>query len=87
MGLFVLYLGRLFATFCVLCHRLAAEEELIAARTKAEELDRENVEIATKLARKEQELDLRTQEKVWQHCNVKVKLSACNSSGTSGDLL
>jgi hypothetical protein len=55
--------------------RLAREEELIAARNKAEELDRENVEIATKLARKEQELDLRTQEKVWQPCNIEMKVS------------
>jgi hypothetical protein len=54
--------------------RLAREEELIAARKKAEELDRENVEIATKLARKEQELDLRTQEKVWQPCNSEMKV-------------
>lgn len=50
----------------VLCclHSLAKEEELVAARSKAEELEKENVEIATKLAKKEQELDLRTQEKV-----------------------
>lgn len=59
-----LYLGMLFAICSSLSHRLAREEELIAARNKAEELDKENVEIATKLAKKEQELDLRTQEKV-----------------------
>lgn len=61
-------LGVFVWAFCLLsalyCLRLAREEELIAARNKAEELDRENVEIATKLAKKEQELDLRTQEKV-----------------------
>lgn len=44
--------------------RLAKEEELVAARTKAEELEKENNEISNKLAKKEQELDLRTQEKV-----------------------
>ncbi|XP_023719898.1 disheveled-associated activator of morphogenesis 1 [Cryptotermes secundus] len=49
---------------------LAREEELIAARNKAEELDRENVEIATKLAKKEQELDLRTQEKEDMETNL-----------------
>ncbi len=37
----------------------------MAARSKAEELEKENNEIASKLAKKEQELDLRTQEKVW----------------------
>lgn len=44
-------------------HLLAKEEELVAARTKAEELEKENNEISNKLAKKEQELDLRTQEK------------------------
>lgn len=44
--------------------RLAKEEELIAARTKAEELEKENCDISSKLAQKEQELDQRTQEKV-----------------------
>ncbi|KAL1138866.1 hypothetical protein AAG570_008928, partial [Ranatra chinensis] len=44
-------------------HLLAKEEELVAARTKAEELEKENIEMATKLAKKEQELDMRTQEK------------------------
>jgi urease accessory protein UreF len=48
------------------CLRLAKEEELVAARTKAEELEKENMEMGTKLAKKEQELDLRTQEKVIQ---------------------
>jgi dishevelled associated activator of morphogenesis len=47
-----------------LFYRLAKEEELVAARNKAEELEKENVEMATKLAKKEQELDIRTQEKV-----------------------
>lgn len=45
-------------------HLLAKEEELVAARKKAEELERENSDMSTRLAKKEQELDLRTQEKV-----------------------
>lgn len=44
-------------------HLLAKEEELIAARKKAEELEKENVDMSNKLAKKEQELDQRTQEK------------------------
>ncbi|XP_014239797.1 disheveled-associated activator of morphogenesis 1 isoform X2 [Cimex lectularius] len=42
---------------------LVKEEELIAARTKAEELEKENTEMASKLAKKEQELDQKIQEK------------------------
>ncbi|XP_054261118.1 disheveled-associated activator of morphogenesis 1 isoform X2 [Macrosteles quadrilineatus] len=42
---------------------LAKEEELVAARKKADELEKENTDMATKLAKKEQELDMRTQEK------------------------
>ncbi|KDR14722.1 Disheveled-associated activator of morphogenesis 2 [Zootermopsis nevadensis] len=53
-----------------LVHLLAKEEELVAARSKAEELEKENVEIATKLAKKEQELDLRTQEKEDMETNL-----------------
>lgn len=33
-------------------HLLAKEEELIAARTKAENLERENIDLATELAKK-----------------------------------
>ncbi|XP_044748082.1 disheveled-associated activator of morphogenesis 1 isoform X1 [Coccinella septempunctata] len=44
-------------------HLLAKEEELVAARTKAEELERENTDLSNRLAKKEQELDHRTQEK------------------------
>nr|CAD7402960.1 unnamed protein product [Timema poppensis] len=58
-------------------HLLAKEEELIAARTKADELDKENTEMSTKLAKKEQELDLRTQEKEDMEtnlCRVKERL-------------
>lgn len=48
-----------------LCHcRLATEEELRAARDKADDLEKENTEMATKLAKKEQELDQLCQEKV-----------------------
>jgi dishevelled associated activator of morphogenesis len=42
---------------------LVKEEELVAARNRAEDLERENSEVAAKLAKKEQDLDLRTQEK------------------------
>lgn len=49
--------------------RLAKEEELTEARSKAELLEKENVEIVTKLALKEQELDRRTQEKVISSAN------------------
>ncbi|XP_025407698.1 disheveled-associated activator of morphogenesis 1 isoform X3 [Sipha flava] len=44
-------------------HLLAKEEELVAAKKKAEELEKENSSIAVSLAKKEQELDLRNQEK------------------------
>lgn len=44
-------------------HLLAKEEELVEARKKAEELDRENTDLSNRLAKKEQELDQRTQEK------------------------
>lgn len=43
---------------------MAKEEELVAAKNKAEELEKENSSIAVSLAKKEQELDLRNQEKV-----------------------
>lgn len=42
---------------------LAKEEELVAARKKAEELEKENSDMSNRLAKKEQELDQRTQEK------------------------
>lgn len=44
-------------------HLLAKEEELVAARKKAEELEKENIDMSNRLAKKEQELDHRTQEK------------------------
>ncbi|XP_049825993.1 disheveled-associated activator of morphogenesis 1 isoform X2 [Aethina tumida] len=44
-------------------HLLAKEEELVAARKKAEELEKENTDMSNRLAKKEQELDQRTQEK------------------------
>lgn len=42
---------------------LVKEEELVTARTKAEEMEKENLEMQSKLAKKEQEFDLRMQEK------------------------
>ena len=42
---------------------LVKEEELVAARTRADELEKENLDIQVKLAKREQELDLRQQEK------------------------
>ncbi|KAL5278203.1 DAAM2 family protein [Megaselia abdita] len=42
---------------------LVKEEELRAARLRAEELEKENFDVQTRLAKKEQELDCRTQEK------------------------
>lgn len=42
---------------------LVKEEELVAARTKAEEMEKENLEMQSKMAKKEQEFDLRMQEK------------------------
>jgi len=47
---------------------LAKEEELVAAKNKAEELEKENTSISALLAKKEQELDLRNQEKVNINC-------------------
>lgn len=44
-------------------HLLAKEEELVAARKKADELEKENTDMSNRLAKKEQELDQRTQEK------------------------
>jgi len=48
----------------LICYSLAKEEELIAAKNKSEELEKENSNISSVLAKKEQELDLRNQEKV-----------------------
>lgn len=42
---------------------LVKEEELVSARTKAEDMERENLEMQAKLAKKEQEYDMRMQEK------------------------
>ena len=47
--------------------RLAQEEETLQARTRAEDLERENLDLAANLAKKEQEMDLRVQEKVCEH--------------------
>ena len=43
--------------------RLAKEEELKGALTKAEDLEKENLDLMTKLSEKEQECDVRTQER------------------------
>ncbi|EEB13246.1 Disheveled-associated activator of morphogenesis, putative [Pediculus humanus corporis] len=43
--------------------QLAKEEELLEARKKADDLEKDNLEISNKLAKKEQELDMRLQEK------------------------
>ena len=45
-------------------YRLATEQELLAARAKAEEFEKENCDLVHTLTLKEQELDLRVQEKV-----------------------
>ncbi|XP_037293291.1 disheveled-associated activator of morphogenesis 1 isoform X2 [Manduca sexta] len=44
-------------------HLLAKEEELVAARTKAENLERENIDLATELAKKEKQVDQQSQER------------------------
>ena len=46
-----------------MCSRLAQEEEILQARSRAEELEKENQELATSLSKKEQEIDLKQQEK------------------------
>lgn len=42
---------------------LVKEEELVAARRRAEDLEKENIDMTARLTKKEQELDLRLQEK------------------------
>ena len=51
----VLFLN--FVTFS----RLAKEQELLEFKKKAEEMEKENLELATQLAKKEAELDVKTQ--------------------------
>ena len=41
--------------------RLAKEQELLEFKQKAEEMEKENLELATQLAKKEAELDVKTQ--------------------------
>ena len=48
-----------FVTFS----RLAKEQELLEFKLKAEEMEKENLELATQLAKKEAELDVKTQVK------------------------
>jgi len=57
---------------------LAKEEELVAAKNKAEELEKENTSISASLAKKEQELDLRNQEKVNINCILQIVLEGDN---------
>jgi hypothetical protein len=68
--------------------RLAQEEEMVQCRRRTEELERENQELATALARREQEADLRqqlarTREKleteVLCHNETRQRLSAAES--------
>ena len=47
----------------ILCFRLAQEEEVIQAKTRAEELEKENADLSNNLAKREQELDLKQQER------------------------
>jgi hypothetical protein len=47
------------------------EEEIVAAKKKADELEMENVDLSNRLAKKEQELDQKTQEKV-SPCQLRV---------------
>ena len=47
----------------VLCFRLAQEEEVIKAKTRAEEREKENTELMNNLGKREQELDLKQQER------------------------
>lgn len=63
-GLLLFYILYLLTSVCFYILRLAKEDELVAARKKADELEKDNIEMATKLSKKEQELDLRTLEKV-----------------------
>ena len=49
--------------------RLATEQELIAARSKAEDFEKENCDLVNMLTLKEQELDLRIQEKINNICS------------------
>ena len=46
-----------------LVQMLAKEEELSESKVKAEELEKENLELGNSLAKREQELDVKAQEK------------------------
>ena len=49
---------------------MAKEEELSEFKSKAEELEKENLELATQLAKKEAELDVKAQEKEDMEANL-----------------
>ena len=65
---------------------LAQEEEVLAAKSRAEELEKENGELAGNLAKREQELDLKHQEKEDLEANLartKEKLETEKQNGLS----
>ena len=53
----------IFNLTSVSANRLAKEEELMEFKKKAEEMEKENLDLATQLAKKEADLDVKTQEK------------------------
>ena len=55
---------RLNQLFCLVYCSLAKEEEVTALRTHAEDLDKENSELSSLLAKRESEYDTIAQEKV-----------------------
>ena len=48
--------------------RLAKEEEMQESRKRVDELEKENLELATQLAKKEAELDVKTQANQMSSC-------------------
>ena len=46
-------------------YRLASEEQLNCAMKKVDQLSAENMKLSNRSSLKEQELEIRTQEKVW----------------------
>lgn len=60
-------LGKRLSTALMFLHfRLATEEELRVAKENADRFEKENIELATQIVKKEQELEQSIQEKV-QH--------------------
>jgi len=56
---------------------LVKEEQLTQARKRADELERENFDVQSRLAKKEQELDLRMQEKEDSNSPLHTSLIGC----------